>query len=221
MDIYNFIQLHEIIQQHDQSTTIYRGVIDKDYKLLPKIGRKDINWNHRSIRDAEEYMLSLFKQRSIPFLKYYPQNDLEWLALAQHHGLPTRLLDWTRNPLVSAYFAVNKKTEADGAIYILKSKKYPISAKEEKKGPFEFNEVRKYIPSHITERIIAQSGLFTIHPEPDIEYTSKNVEKLIIKNNFKKELKHILFKYDIHKASLFPGLDGLSEHIMWLRSDIY
>jgi len=221
MEVDSFDKLHKIIQTHDQDTTVYRGVKKSTYELVPKVGRSNFIWNHKSVKDAEKYMLTLFKQRAIPFLTFSPRNDWEWLALAQHYGLPTRLLDWSRNPLVAAYFAVNEKTETDSAIYVLKSKKYPISSDEENKSPFEYSEQRKFIPAHITERIIAQSGLFTIHPNPKEPHSGNDVEKIILKNSFRKELKNILFKYDIHSASLFPGMDGLSEHIMWLRSDSY
>ena len=221
MEVETFEELHKIIQDHDQDTTVYRGVKDDSYKLIPKVGRSDFKWNHKTLKDAEKYMLTLFKQRAIPFLTFSPRNDWEWLALAQHYGLPTRLLDWSRNPLVAAYFAVNEEADTDSAIYVLKTKKYPISSDEEKKSPFEYNQQRKFIPAHITERIIAQSGLFTIHPTPNKAHSGKDVEKIIIKNSFRKELKKILFKYDIHSASLFPGMDGLSEHIIWLRSKSY
>ena len=221
MEVTNFEELHKIIQNHDQDTTVYRGVKDSSYELIPKVGRKEFVWKHKSIKDAEKYMLTLFKQRAIPFLTFSPRNDWEWLALAQHYGLPTRLLDWTRNPLVAAFFAVNEQAETDSAIYVLKSRKHPISSEEESKSPLDYNEQRKFIPAHITERIIAQSGLFTIHPEPEKPHSGRDVEKIVIVNRFRKELKKILFKYDIHMASLFPGMDGLSEHITWLRSESY
>jgi len=221
MKVASFEELHIIIQNHDQDTTVYRGVKDVSYELVPKIGRKEFTWKHKSVKDAEKYMLSLFKQRAIPFLSFSPRNDWEWLALAQHYGLPTRLLDWSRNPLVAAFFAVNEEANTDSAIYVLKSKKYPISSEEERKSPLEYSEQRKFIPAHITERIIAQSGLFTIHPNPEKPHSGREVEKIVLKNRFRKELKKTLFKYDIHTASLFPGMDGLSEHIAWLRSESY
>jgi hypothetical protein len=219
IEITTFVQLHDLIQNHDQDTTVYRGVFDSSFELVPKVGRKDYKWRHKTIVDAEKFMLSLFKQRAIPFLDFSPRNDWEWLALAQHHGLPTRLLDWSRNPLVAAFFAVQNETNTDSAIYVLKSKKYPISSQDETKSPFKYKEERKFIPAHITDRIIAQSGIFTVHPDPTIPITGKEVDKIIIKNSFRKDLKEILFKYDIHTASLFPGMDGLSEHIAWLRND--
>lgn len=93
MKVYNFEDLHKIIQGHDQETTVYRGVKDDSYELIPKVGGKNFICKHKSVKDAEKYMLSLFKQRAIPFLTLSPRNDWEWLALAQHYGLPTRLLD--------------------------------------------------------------------------------------------------------------------------------
>ena len=150
MEVENFEELHRIIQTHDQETTVYRGVKDDSYKLIPKVGRINFEWRHKSVKNAEKYMLSLFKQRAIPFLTFSPRNDWEWLALAQHYGLPTRLLDWSRNPLVAAFFAVKEESETDSAIYILESKKYPISIEEENKNPFEYSEQRKFIPAHIS-----------------------------------------------------------------------
>lgn len=56
---------------------------------------------------SPERMLDDFKRRALPFVNLVPRNDFEWLFLMQHHGVPTRLLDWTTNALVALYFAVD------------------------------------------------------------------------------------------------------------------
>ena len=90
-------------------------------------------------------------------LSFRPQNEWEWLAIARHHGLPTRLLDWTRNPLVAAYFAVEKQHDGDSVVYayhnerMIETDRYP--------DPFDRKKVGKFVPTHVTRRITAQVGV--------------------------------------------------------------
>jgi type I restriction enzyme M protein len=111
--------IEEFVVEVSKKTNLYfRGVSNKDYRLVPAVGReKEIKQN--SLINIESGMLKQFKLRAIPFLNYHPKNDWEWLMLGQHHGMPTRLLDWTANPLVALYFACLGDTKIDGAVYSL------------------------------------------------------------------------------------------------------
>jgi hypothetical protein len=61
-----------------------------------------------------ERMLTEFKRQARPFIEQALANDFEWMFVAQHHGLPTRLLDWSTNALVALYFAVSGTKPAAG-----------------------------------------------------------------------------------------------------------
>ncbi|MRS03750.1 FRG domain-containing protein [bacterium] len=214
-----FRNLHVAVQAWSRDVVIYRGVRSVEYELNPKIGRYKLL--HTDDRRSEELrILRLFKEQSIPYLDVVPTSDWDWLAIGQHHGLPTRLLDWTRNPLVAAYFAVENAHDEDSVIYAFHSNKYINTEKH--KDPYDVSKVGRFIPRHVTQRITAQTGLFTIHPEPEADFRKdKRIQRLIIRQKIRKNLKDTLYKYGVHRASLFPSLDGLSRHIEWLRTDVY
>lgn len=210
--IRTFEDFHEIVQATDPNTDVFRGVLNSKYELIPKLGRKQMGFL-RDLAVVEKKMLRLFKNHAAPYLPRSDMSAWELLAIAQHHGLPTRMLDWSRNPLVAAYFAVEAEASGDSAVYVLKGEKFIDT---ELVSPFELKHVSKYIPIHITPRITAQSALFTIHPDPAKALDSPSVEKLLIPGSFRRELKRILYRYGIHRAALFPGLDGIADHIQWL-----
>lgn len=214
--IHSFTELHERIETYNERTIIYRGMKSVRFPLIPKIGRIIPPKSIGSREANEKEILRMFKERALRFIDFMPTSNWDWLALGQQHGLPTRLLDWTNNPLVACYFAVEEPSEDDSVIYAYQNQSY-IDV-EKHTDPFRYREVGKFIPRHISPRITNQGGLFTIHPKPYEEFESTDMDKLVIPNHLRATLKRTLNKYGVDRFSLFPSLDGLSSHIEWLQS---
>jgi FRG domain-containing protein len=99
---------------------IYRGMLDPDWPLLTSLDQLGgVNPPHTKA-DVEEHVLRNFIRYSRPHLMAASVNEWELLVLAQHHGLPTRLLDWSYSPLVAAHFAtVNGNCDLDRVVWRL------------------------------------------------------------------------------------------------------
>lgn len=214
--INNFTEFHEVIDKYDARTVIYRGMKSVDFPLIPKIGRVVPPDSVGSREKNEHEILRLFKERAFQYLDFTPATDWDWLAIGQQYGLPTRLLDWTDNPLVACFFAVDESSDNDSVIYAYDNDSY-ISV-EKYPDPFKYKQVGKFVPKHLIRRITTQGGLFTIHPNPFEPFESKDMDKIIIPNEIRTGLKKTLNKYGVDKFSLFPSLDGLAAHIEWRQS---
>jgi hypothetical protein len=83
-----------------RSNIWFRGHADSSWSLTPSIMRPPQSFTN------EVVLLKKFKQNAVPLLEHVPRDEADWLFLMQHHGVPTRLLDWTESPLVALYFAV-------------------------------------------------------------------------------------------------------------------
>lgn len=216
--ISSWLEFAQVIKECADGTWIFRGENKVGNLLLPKAGRVG---SHRGaarkkpyeVKD-EELALESFKRQARPHLNHTPSSDVEWFAIAQHHGMSTRLLDWSESFLVAAYFAVEEAgTKGDGIIYGVQSL-HTITTEEEAK-PFKMEEVKLYRPPHISPRIPAQRSVFTVHPDPTKEFSLPHLNKWHISEAACLEIKKILNACAINEASLFPDLDGLSRHLGW------
>jgi hypothetical protein len=105
---------------HGTPKAIFRGQSQEKWPLLPTLFRdKPIDGLRRigGFKSLQARILDLFKSRAYPFLSVVPQTELDWLVLAQHHRCPTRLLDWTGNPLVGLFFASENDDDDDGVLW--------------------------------------------------------------------------------------------------------
>ena len=101
------------VDAHGNARWVYRGHGDVSFLLMSGAGRI----GEYSVA-RERTILEIFERRAHEFIDTQRATPWDLLALAQHHGLPTRLLDWTTNPLVAAFFAVSAEPawiEIDGS----------------------------------------------------------------------------------------------------------
>ena len=152
----------------------YRGLTKSSYKLVPSLGRPPFNLEH------ERGLLNIFKQNAIQFLDQRPQSEWEWLFLARHHNVPTRLLDWTESPLIGLYFATHsldktaKNDRKDGALWLLLPTKLneeaaikPADIRELPMFEVDDEHLRNYLPTNVaseqTSRLLPAAGIAVRH----------------------------------------------------------
>lgn len=195
-------------------TDFFRGQSSIDYKLIPSIGRMFNDGNEDALLTFEKKIFEDFKRKFSQYTEHRPQNDTEFLYLAQHYGLPTRLLDWTYNPLIALYFACNKNFDKDGVVFQC----MPFSRNIfdiNKHDIFSFPSVTILQPNLTDIRYKNQNGLFILYPEPWIENTNNINFKYIIPYNSKKTILSKLMKIGITKSFILPSLDSLCEDIVY------
>ncbi len=226
----SFIEIIQMfISHYGCGHYVFRGVCDgKNHKLIPSVGRISSLPFLSVVKNYELETLKRFKLRANAEVSPQPKDDWEWLALAQHHGLPTRLLDWTSSPLVALYFAtkpelnfkgeLNQCGENGGAIYAMHTCQYLDTQKFP--SPFECPKHGLFYPPHVTKRISGQLGLFSIQPDPTKEFQidflnneGNEIHKIEFGDQVAIEIQKSLYLLGIRHESIFPDLDGFTHDL--------
>ena len=205
----------------------FRGQADASWPLVPGLLRLQLP------AEQEKNMLARFRLRAMGLLEQYPPDDdpARWLFLMQHHGLPTRILDWSESALCAAFFAIAAEPHVDGRLFIL----VPMALNEWQidqrlliapkmspcddmfwasfKGSKQPEKIVAVAPYASNERLARQRGAFTVHGIPvDLaRHAPNNVLRSIqipaaTKHSLREQLAHL----GITRTTLFPDLDALA-----------
>ena len=212
----------------------YRGQADANWDLTPTIARLP------SGILAEPPLITRFKQNALALISERPSNEWEWLFVMRHHGVPTRLMDWSESPLVGLYFAVHGHPKTDGIVWHLLPIQLNMAAGIRPPHPAEIpgfgdaSVLDTYLPSSLakektssllpaaaiaprnTRRMQAQHGVFTIthreqHSLDDVG-DGGHVWRVVVPRAAKERIKGELAALNVNQLSLFPELDHVAAH---------
>ncbi|WP_283812198.1 FRG domain-containing protein [Bradyrhizobium stylosanthis] len=219
---------------HADSSWVFRGLGDTRFGLIPGIGRG------RYDLAKERTILEIFERRAAEFLDLTQMSAWDKMALAQHHGLPTRLLDWSTNPLVAAYFATTSSPMAlevrkagsrakpfnavpslesvSARIIAFRVRSSTIVDPETDKDPFDRQDVGFVLPRSVATRIVTQGGLFSCHPAPSMAWeeplqSPKHI--FDVPGDLRKYFQQRLFYLGIEPQRIMSGLDGVGARLAW------
>jgi len=209
---------------------LFRGQ-GKDEPLIPKIGRLNLRIKPNGIIKTEKLIIEEFRRGILPLTEFKPEDNWDLLALAQHHGLPTRLLDWSYSALIALWFAVERPPQYDkkgivqnGIVWILAANVDDFRTDTTTADPLDNNITKVFRSNVVSRRISAQSGVFTVHKimrdnrlirfENNRNFKNKLTKLLIKGENFSK-LRKQLSMLGIHYASIYPDIDGFCQNLEW------
>lgn len=206
---------------------IFRGHCNNTWKLLPSIARNKL------AKDMEESIYFDYLTMSGTLIKEFAS---PWAVVVsmQHHGIPTRLLDWTDKFSVALYFALKDAKEETPCVWIVDPYKlnYQSIGRPEvlmfdelegnyidiflKKNKELGGKALAVAPNRHLPRAYHQGSLFTVHDNLDLP-VDELAPEAAVRVDIPKEAHEDAWKFlalaGISEYSLFPDLDGLARHI--------
>lgn len=273
-----FFRILKLLNQHlptiKNETFLFRGVGDSNWEMIPglfrklpksgyKYGSTSIQGNVFNSSKQDNSILDTFKRSAIGYITNIDYNDhFRWMTYAQHFGVPTRMLDFSLNPLVALYFACcDYDNGKDGLVWSIHRNNYNNWFRQGFEGNsnyFTDSDVIDFILTdmgyskdnglnkkftrpfirpvpHVDRRMVAQGSIFMIWTsnkdsiddlitdinfysyKSDILYDIKEDIRFLSVMKIESESKYRIIlelnQVGINSATLFPGLDGVGEHI--------
>jgi hypothetical protein len=209
------------------ATPLFRGQANSAWKLVPSLYRKGVAISPASIVDAyiaaEERMITAFFDRAHLLLPQFERDACVDRVIAQHYSIPTQLLDWTLDPLIALYFAVEDlHEEADAALYFMQPM-HGIGGRAFVQFPFQ-QPISVLVPPIIDERVRTQKSVFTLQSfgggltfrpleERALQDEVSLFGRVIIPAAHKRQIKLQLINLGIDPSLLYPGLQGIGARI--------
>lgn len=230
-----------VAQTEAQPGWAFRGEVSAQWPLVTSLARRLQTYcDDRALWPLrEERALRVFRRKAHIYLqdRWAIDDDLRCLALMQHHGAPTRLLDFTKSPYLAAFFALEDAT-TDAAVYALNTPAlwsaapaFDATLTRERVDPrVDGNYERFYLgnrwpivwfgePSVMDRRLVAQSGLFVVPGQLDqpldkildgYQAPMPLIVKYVLPIGMREHAMRSLYRMNVTNASLFPDLEGLA-----------
>ena len=201
---------------------LFRGQAH-DYPLLPKIAR---GGGHRDIDGIESNMLSELRRLGSVHRNLSGIDLWSLLTLAQHNGMATRLLDWSRNPLTALWFACKDGIgELESFVYVLLPHwGIQLLDRTAIPSPADHSGLSILRPNLDDPRIIAQDAWFTVHSKSrkyggfealgEKEHHAEGMVKVVIRSDSRKILES-LDTLGVSYQTAFPDLEGVCRYLNW------
>lgn len=229
-EVHNIASFLNVLERMPDGSRMFRGQ-SRDWPLLPTIARYSCEEEGcEDWKTMQEMLLEEFIKHATPVMGEYHERLTEWLVLAQHHGVPTRLLDFSINPLKALFFAVNDRNyDNEDATFI---SVLPESWREDyiKSSELSDEKVIAYFPRQTNDRLVVQESCFCVFPMPENkdplmclerDYGNNNgiaaIDIVKIKAQNKARLRRELSLLGVNYRTLFPGLDGVAKQVKFDR----